>query len=84
MDSRTGEIYDMSEVERMPVEERVFFVPVKRDLTAHEKANKQLLLYQPCGCGSEKKFKFCCHKKQQQNGQGISQIGVPSTSQTLT
>lgn len=37
-------------------------VPVKRDLTVKEKADMQIRLYAPCGCGSGKKFKFCCYK----------------------
>lgn len=36
-------------------------VPVRRDLTAKEKAERQIRMYAPCGCGSGKKFKFCCH-----------------------
>lgn len=37
--------------------------PVKRDLTEREIADKQILLYSPCACGSGKKFKFCCFKR---------------------
>lgn len=37
-------------------------VPVKRDLTLKEKADMQIRLYSPCGCGSGKKFKFCHYK----------------------
>jgi hypothetical protein len=35
-------------------------IPVRRDLTAKERADRQIQLYSPCGCGSGKKFKFCC------------------------
>jgi len=38
------------------------FVEVKRPLTVKEKADRQIKLYSPCGCGSGKKFKFCCKK----------------------
>ncbi len=36
-------------------------VPVCRSLTAKEKTERQIRMYSPCGCGSGKKFKFCCH-----------------------
>lgn len=36
-------------------------VPVQRDLTTKEKADMQIRLYSPCGCGSGKKFKWCCY-----------------------
>ena len=32
---------------------------VQRNLTDKEKADQQIRLYSPCGCGSGKKFKFC-------------------------
>jgi uncharacterized protein YchJ len=48
--------------EHIPAGQKQFFVEVKRDLTVLEKANAQVRLYAPCGCGSGKKFKFCCHK----------------------
>ena len=35
--------------------------PVTRDLTVKEKADMQIRLYSPCGCGSGKKFMFCCY-----------------------
>ena len=38
-------------------------IPVRRDLTAQEKADMQIRLYSPCACGSGKKFKFCCYRK---------------------
>lgn len=63
MDSRIGEIVPCSMVEKMPEEEKKYFVKIKRDLTALENNNRQIMLYQPCGCGSGKKFKFCCFKK---------------------
>lgn len=68
MDTRTGEIHDAEVMQRflaglIAQPERKCFVPVVRDVTAREKADKQILLYQPCGCGSGQKFKFCCHAK---------------------
>lgn len=63
MDTRTGEIVDARFVNKMSYEERKHFVPVVRDLTAKERSDNQIKLYGPCGCGSGKKFKFCCFKK---------------------
>ena len=59
MDTRTGEI---KAVEDIPAEEKDHFIPVKRRLSAKEKAQARIDLYSPCGCGSGKKFKFCCKK----------------------
>lgn len=59
MDTRTGEI--MTE-DQIPHDQKQHFVPVVRDLTASERFYKQIRLYEPCACGSGKKFKFCCHK----------------------
>jgi len=47
----------------MPESEKKGYVEVKRDLTAKENADMQIRLYAPCGCGSGKKFKFCCRNK---------------------
>lgn len=47
----------------LPEQEKKSYVEVKRDLSGKEKADMQIRLYAPCGCGSGKKFKFCCHKK---------------------
>jgi hypothetical protein len=60
MDTRTGMI--MPE-EHIPAGQARYFVPVTRDLSARERADAQIRLYAPCGCGSGKKFKFCCHGK---------------------
>lgn len=49
--------------ETIPHGEEKNYVEVKRDLTVHEKNDMQIKLYSPCGCGSGKKFKFCCHRK---------------------
>jgi hypothetical protein len=38
-------------------------IPVRRDLKAKEACDLQIKLYSPCGCGSGKKFKFCCKGK---------------------
>ena len=61
MDTRTGKIVNIADI---PEAERIWYVPVNRDLTAKEMCEKQVQLYAPCGCGSGKKFKFCCHTKE--------------------
>lgn len=38
-------------------------IPVTRVLTPREVARKQIERYSPCGCGSGKKFKFCCGRR---------------------
>jgi uncharacterized protein YchJ len=48
--------------DNIPDGQRKHFVKVERDLTAKERCESQIRLYEPCGCGSGKKFKFCCHK----------------------
>jgi uncharacterized protein YchJ len=55
MNTDTGEIRELTD---RPATGN--WIPVKRDLTAKEKADLQIRLYSPCGCGSGKKFKFCC------------------------
>lgn len=62
MNSYTGEVLPLSEVEKLEPKERSKYIEIKRDLTKLEEANKQIELYSPCGCGSGKKFKFCCKK----------------------
>lgn len=62
MNITTGEIVEMQRIMEMEERMRDKFIPVARDLTAQEVAQKQINLYSPCGCGSGKKFKFCCHK----------------------
>ena len=57
MDPGTGKLHHVAnEAEAR----KLGLVPVKRDLTAREQMEMQIRLYSPCGCGSGKKFKFCC------------------------
>lgn len=56
MDPNSGRLQMMDEAEARSRG----LVPVRRDLTAKEQAEMQIRLYSPCGCGSGKKFKFCC------------------------
>lgn len=65
MHTETGQIRDYSEIYDLPESERQKFVPINRDLTHREKLNQRIALYSQCGCGSGKKFKFCCHRKPQ-------------------
>lgn len=58
MDPGTGAIFETSEV----IAKKFGLVPVKRDLTEAERMRMQIALYSPCGCGSGKKFKFCCRQ----------------------
>lgn len=51
----------------MSAEEQAKMALIKRDLTVAEKSKMQIGLYSPCGCGSGKKFKFCCHTKKARN-----------------
>lgn len=48
------------EVEKLPASERGQYVPINRELSKREELDRQVRLYSPCGCGSGKKFKFCC------------------------
>jgi hypothetical protein len=65
MNTETGRIEEWDEVQKLQAEEIKKWIPIERDLTAKEKCEKQIELYSPCGCGSGKKFKFCCHQKNQ-------------------
>lgn len=60
MDPNTGKLYPVVDEEHA---RKLGLVPVRRDLTAKERMEQQIRLYSPCGCGSGKKFKFCCRKK---------------------
>lgn len=60
MHIETGNIVPLSELEEMPPRERKNYIEVVRELTPTESLNRQIRLYSPCGCGSGKKFKFCC------------------------
>lgn len=62
MNTSTGAIMPWEEVEKLPAAEQSGFIPINRDLSKLEEANRQIALYSPCGCGSGKKFKFCCKK----------------------
>jgi uncharacterized protein YchJ len=63
MNVTNGAVLPFTEVENLPESEKAKYVPVVRDLTEIEKLNQQIKLYSLCGCGSGKKFKFCCFQK---------------------
>jgi len=46
----------------IPKDER--FIEINRKLTLREMADFKKSKYLPCVCGSGKKFKFCCYKKE--------------------
>jgi len=61
MDTRTGAIVNHIGVNDIEYKNHVL---VQRDLTEREKYDQKIKLYSPCGCGSGKKFKFCCKKRE--------------------
>jgi hypothetical protein len=62
MNVENGKIVTPEQLKAMSEALQVKHVPIMRDLTKLEKATMQIRLYSPCGCGSGKKFKFCCYK----------------------
>lgn len=65
MNCNTGSLMSMEGLQQLPAEEQKKYVEVKRDLTKVEELNQKIKMYSPCGCGSGKKFRFCCHQKPQ-------------------
>ena len=63
MNPYTGEVRNVTtpEEEAQAIKDG-FTIGVKRDLNVVERSNRQIMLYQPCGCGSGQKFKFCCFR----------------------
>jgi hypothetical protein len=81
MDTRTGQLVNYDELQeslRSQPEESKYFVPVRRDLSAKEKADMQIRLYAPCGCGSGKKFRFCCKARGASGQNGERTNGGPA------
>lgn len=62
MNIENGQILTGDEISKLEPEQKKLFRPVVRDLSKLEELDKQIRLYSPCGCGSGKKFKFCCYK----------------------
>jgi len=63
MDNRTGEIMDEEEMNRrilagLPADRFQRITP-----TVEQIKMKYVNVYDPCPCGSGKKFRFCCQKK---------------------
>lgn len=61
MDTRTGNISYQTIIDSMAEEERQHFKPIERPLLKKEIRKMKIDPYSPCGCGSGKKFKFCCY-----------------------
>ena len=62
MNTQTGQLITPQQYAALTGAARAGFVAVTRDLSAKESADMQIRKYAPCGCGSGKKFKFCCWK----------------------
>lgn len=62
-DSVNKNLKELSNLEQKIAQHKGDWKPIKRPLTKREHHKKRIEMYDPCGCGSEKKFKFCCHKK---------------------
>lgn len=60
MDTRTGRIYQQSEVDQMPASKRAFMKPMALSPTAEQQRTGRVGRNDPCPCGSGKKFKRCC------------------------
>ena len=63
MNTYTGGLVTAEAMSQMTSDERAKHIEVRRDLTKLEEANMKIKLYSACGCGSGKKFKFCCFRK---------------------
>lgn len=63
MDTRTGRLIELEQLRKLAEPELQHYIEVKRDLSKKELCEMQIRLYAPCGCGSGKKFKFCCYQK---------------------
>ena len=61
MDTRTGELVDVSVLNAMPPEEREHYRLIKP--TTLQRLNKKVQRNDPCPCNSGKKFKACCLRR---------------------
>ena len=64
MDTRTGEILSVEEVQRRFGEDpkqKKFFKPMEVEPTPTQLLNKKVGRNDPCPCGSGVKFKRCCY-----------------------
>lgn len=61
MDPNSGRLTMVDTEEQMKALKKIGLIEVKRDLTDVERGRLQIELYSPCGCGSGKKFKWCCY-----------------------
>lgn len=62
MNAHTGTLVSPSTYATFSDEQKAEHVEVKRPLTVREQAKMKINKYAPCGCGSGRKFKFCCFR----------------------
>ena len=60
MDTRTGELRSIVEVEAMAEADRKYFQQIKTELTPVQRRTMKIGRNELCPCGSGKKFKRCC------------------------
>jgi len=60
MDTRTGQIFTDEEVREMNEEDLAYMKRMERPPTVRQITRKVIDKYDPCPCGSGKKFKWCC------------------------
>lgn len=62
MNINTGLLVSSEAFFKLPEEGKKQYVEVQRPLTTREQHKMKIDPYSPCGCGSGKKFKWCCKK----------------------
>jgi len=63
MNIKTGQIVYQDQIDKMLFPESEDYRPINRPITRREHYVMKINPYSPCGCGSGKKFKFCCKVK---------------------
>jgi uncharacterized protein YecA (UPF0149 family) len=59
MDTRDGKIISQKEYDKLPDSEKQHYT-FPGNLTERQIHHRQVDKYDPCPCGSGKKFKWCC------------------------
>ena len=70
MDTRDGKITTLAALALLTENERKHFVEMFLQPTAKQLRNGRVGKYDPCPCGSGKKFKWCCYKPASKKGGG--------------